>query len=134
MRPYILWLLALALAAGTVDVTAATAQEPVDAEWAQQFIGTWNLSLETPDGDLPFAVRVAQEGGALQVELASGDEAQPIESIRRVGDNLVVSYDLEYQGMPLSAVVTIRRDGDALQTNWSFMDGLYVTDAQATRQ
>lgn len=124
----------LALGAVAHGPVTAAAQSSVDAQWAQQFVGSWAATLQTPDGDVPVVLRVLDENGQVGVQLGNDQGGMDIEDVQRSGEALVARYAMDYQGMEIPAVIRMTRDGDALATSWSFADGMYDTSARATRQ
>ena len=122
----------MALALGFSGVTEAQAQA-VESDWAQQFMGSWDVQLDTPDGQVPLVLSVREEGGQIVVVMGNGQaEAPPITNVSRAGETLVASYEMEYQGMPIDATVRLQRQGEGLSTDWSFAGGAYQTQAAGT--
>lgn len=116
-------------------VSSAGAQETIDSQWAQQFLGAWDVALTTPDGQLPIIVTVRENAGAVVIVLGNGDAAAPpITNVRRNGDALIARYAMDYQGMPIDAVLRMRREADALATEWSFADGAFETSARGVKR
>jgi hypothetical protein len=134
MRKFLLMAAILAVALSGLSVSSAAAQSAIDAQWAEQFVGSWDVRLETPDGEVPMVLTVTQEGGTVGVQLGTGQGTQPVNSVRRTGESLVASYGMNYQGMPINAVITMTRNGEALATKWSFADGAYETTAAGARR
>lgn len=125
----------VAVALGTIGATTAEAQAGVEAEWAQQFMGSWNVQLDTPDGQMPVVVSVREAGGQVVVVMGNGQaESEPITNVSRSGETLVASYEMEYQGMPIDATIRLQREGEGLSTDWSFAGGAYQTQATGTRR
>jgi hypothetical protein len=111
------------------------AQSAEAGDWSKGLVGSWELTLGTPDGDVPMVVTVREEGSNLVVELARGGQGgRPITNVRRSGGALVATYSMQYQGMQLPATVRLQRDGEELETRWSFADGMYETSARGRRR
>ena len=129
-------IVAAAIVASLSSVGAATAEaQAVESQWAQQFVGSWNVQLDTPDGQVPLVVTVQEDGGEFVVVLGSGQgDGNAIREVRREGESLVATYEMDYQGMPIDARLQLQRDGDALSTRWSFAGGAYETSANGTRR
>lgn len=129
----ILTLTALVAAIGVFGANPVSAQA-VDSEWAQQFVGSWAVTLETPDGAMPMVVNVQEEAGKVTVRLGQGEQGRALTDVRRAGDALVANYDIEYQGMALPATLTLKPNGAALSTEWDFGGGMYTTTHEATKR
>jgi hypothetical protein len=125
-----LFALALAILASAATLEGQTAEAREGAD----FLGTWAMTLETPEGVFPLTLDLTEADGQVVGRVGTGDEGQPLESISRSGDRLVGRFDLDYQGMQLPVVITMARSGDALEAEWSFADGMFVTTVQATRR
>lgn len=123
------------LALGSLGATRAEAQDAVDSEWAQQFLGSWDVQLDTPDGQMPVVLSVREADGQVVVVMGNGQaESEPITNVSRAGEVLVASYDMEYQGMAIDATIRLQREGEGLSTDWSFAGGAYQTQATGSRR
>lgn len=132
MRTMLFSLLALTLNIGSFVPSAAA--QALDPEWAQQFVGTWDVTLQTPDGAVPIVLSVKEEAHKVTVQLGRGEQqGRPIADVRRSGDSLVARYDTEYQGMSLPTTLSLKRAGDELSTEWDF-GGMYATNHRATKR
>lgn len=114
-------------------VSPAAAQAPIAAAEAAELLGVWTMTLQTPDGDMPMAFSIANDGGNLVVRLG-GPQGLPIPNVTRTGERLVIRSEVPYQGTPLSMEATLSRQGEGLLVNWNFGDGLYTTSSTGTRQ
>lgn len=124
----------------TAAVIAAFAAGPAAAQqltvdWATPMMGTWVTDLTTPDGVVPVRMAIREQDGDVVVVLGNQTgEAPPITDVRRSGDSLVASYEMDYQGMMIDARITMQLEGEELNTDWSFADGMYATSAVARRE
>ena len=135
MRKLLAALAVLGLVATTVGAETAAAQQAIDSEWAQQFVGSWDVRLTSPDGQVPVVVNVREEAGSVVLVLGNGTgESDPITKLSRVGDALVASYDMNYQGMQIDTTLRLQRSGEQLATDWSFAGGAYETRAVGTKR
>jgi hypothetical protein len=134
MRIFSMLAVLVAVAITAFGVTPVQAQA-VDAEWAKQFVGSWDVKLGTPDGEVPLVLTVSEDAGALVLLLGQGGpEGQTIRTVERSGQSLVAKYEMNYQGMALPAQVTVTREGEGIATKWSFADGAFETAAPGTRR
>jgi hypothetical protein len=136
MRRLAVLLAAIGFALASFGASSAAAQATLEPQFVQQFVGSWDIRLETPDGQTSLVLTVLQDGDAPAVRLGNpqGEGGQTITSLRRSGESLVASYGMNYQGMGISAAITMTRDGEHLATRWSFADGAYETTARGTRR
>lgn len=85
---------------------------------AAPFLGTWAVEMTSP-AELRGAretLTLADDQGLLAATLQVGRfPPQPITGAHRDGDLLILSTTLRENGQPIWVVLTLRRDGDALQ-------------------
>lgn len=126
---------ALVLALAALPGGLSAQSDAATVEWAQPMLGSWVATLATPDGNVPLMISVRDLDGDVVVVLGNEDaESDPIRDVWRSGDALVAAYEMDYQGMPINAEVSLELDGEELDTDWSFADGMYETSARATRR
>lgn len=125
----------LGLIVTAAGAETAAAQQGIDPQWAQQFIGSWDVRLNSPDGQVPVVVNVREEGESVVLVLGNGvGESEPIRKLSRVGEALVASYDMNYQGMQIDTTLRLQRAGEQLATDWSFASGAFETRAIGTKR
>src|SRR5690606_14497388 len=98
----------------------ATAQEAIDAAWSEQFVGSWQMTMDTPNGPQPNTLTVAAAESGVTVNLASegGMPAPQFASATRKEDTLVALFNLDFDGMQFPLTVNMRRDGEDLVAQW----------------
>src|SRR5258708_28833476 len=82
-----------------------------------------------------FVVSVKADGG--KVTATVGSDLQPavrVPAISMSGESLVLRYTVDYQGMPISTVMTLTPQGTALRVAMAMMDGQYEMLGSASRQ
>jgi hypothetical protein len=121
--------LALLLVTAANDVSAQSALDTADA---QEFLGSWTITLESPDGDFPLVVDLTDASGKLAMRVGDGQQGQDVTNVTRTGEELVGRYTMSYQGMQIPVVVRLDREGDNVQSSWDFADGAFMTSAVGT--
>ena len=101
--------IALAIA---LSSAVATAQALTVAD-AGAFMGTWTLTLDSPQGPFEQNVLFKDEGGKVVAELSSQiqPETQKVTDITKVKDDLVLKFAGNFQGNPFDAAITMTPDG-----------------------
>jgi len=123
--------LTLSLFAGS-----AAAQSLTSAD-AAKFMGAWVLGLDTPQGALTMNLTLKDDGGRVAGQLTSdiAPDAQAIKDITKEGENLVLKYELDFQGQAIPAQITIAPDGaDKWKANFDFAGGQFVADGTAVKK
>ena len=121
------------VAAGT---SAGAPQSQVTAEEAAPFIGEWILKLEGPNGPGTFELTIKVEKEKVAGEIATETMAtQKISEVSKADTSLVLGYSFEYEGSPVSAVVSLTPAADGkMNAQISFADGAYVMSGTATKK
>jgi hypothetical protein len=99
--------LAFALSSAVATAQALTAAD------AGAFMGTWVLTLDSPQGAFEQNVVLKDEGGKLVAELSSQiqPETQKVTDITKTGADLVMKFAGDFQGNPFDAAITMTPDG-----------------------
>lgn len=127
---------AVAVALVPSFATESAAQEALDPAWAEQFHGTWQLTMETPGGPQPQTLTVAPADAGVTVEVSSegGMPAPQFTSATRSEDTLVANFNLDFDGNEFPLKINLRRDGEGLVAQWVFGDGEFQMEAKGTRK
>ena len=124
--------LSSALMASSVRAQSA-ATTPADV---QKFMGTWALSLESPQGTFVLNFALKEKEGKLAGELTS-DIAPPqdVTDITKSGDDLVLKYTGNFQGNEFDAKITITPTSDtAANVVFDVMNGQFVINGTGTKK
>lgn len=100
--------LALALVLSPLVVSAQLASAD-----AGSFMGSWTLTLDSPQGPLEQNVVLKDEGGKAVAELSSQiqPDTQKVTDVTRDKDSLVMKFAGNFQGTPFDAMLTMTPDG-----------------------
>jgi hypothetical protein len=134
--PTVLLMLPAAVSAQTPPApTPSAAPAAATPESASPFVGDWTLNMEGPNGPGTFALSVKAEGGKVTGEISSDQMAlQPITDISTSGTKLLLNYSFDYQGNPVSAVVTLTPSPDKVAAQIDFAGGAYIMAGTATKK
>ena len=131
-----------AAAAAIVAVVAFTApafaQSKLAVGDAKVFMGNWDLGLDTPQGSMTMTLAVTDMSGMVGASLTAADGPAPgttaISDISKDTDKLILKYELNFQGMPIPAEITLIPVGDKWKANFSFAGGQFVVDGTAVKK
>lgn len=129
--------LASGLSAQAPSPAAPTAAAPTAAtpENVASFLGDWTLSAEGPNGPGVFALSVKTDAGKVTAEISSEVQGkQPVTELLKKGTSLILKYGFDYQGNPVSVVVTLTPSADKVLVDFDFADGAYVMSGTATKK
>lgn len=123
-------------AAGGQAASAAQAATQVSPAAAATFIGDWTLNLQGPNGPGVFGLAVKVEKEKVVGEISAETmPTQPITDITRADKSLVLRYSFEYEGNPVSAVVSLTpADDGKVSAQIDFAGGAYVMTGAATKK
>lgn len=114
---------------------AARAQglAPADAE---EFMGEWTLSLDSPQGPFEQALTLKDEAGKVIGEMTNQmqPEVQKITEISKEKGDLVMKFAGNFQGNPFDAVITVTPDGaDKAKVLFDINGGQFSMSGTGTR-
>jgi hypothetical protein len=80
---------------------------------AGSFMGSWTLTLDSPQGPFEQNVVLKDEGGKAVAELSSQiqPETQKVTDVTKDKDSLIMKFAGNFQGNPFDAVITMTPDG-----------------------
>lgn len=116
--------------------SAAQAAAQVTAADAAPFIGEWTLTLEGQNGPAAFDLAVKAEQDKVVGEITGPEgPAQPITDITKADKSLLLRYSFDYQGMAVSAVVSLAPQADGkMSAQIEFAGGAYIMTGTATKK
>lgn len=100
--------LALALVLSPLVVSAQLASAD-----AGNFMGSWTLTLDGPQGAFEQSMILKDEGGKAVAELSNEmqPEVQKVTDVTKAAEDLVLKFAGNFQGQPFDAVITLTPDG-----------------------
>ena len=127
------------LATGAVSLAllapfAVSAQSQLDVSDAEDFIGNWDLALQTEMGPFALDLDIEDQGGKVGASIGSVDlgGSQEITDITRSGDDLLLRYEMDAQGQVVRVSATLTREGEQLNVALDFADGMFMANGVAT--
>ena len=80
---------------------------------AGAFMGSWTLTLDSPQGAFEQTMVLKDEAGKAVAELSSAmqPDVQKVTDISKKGDDLVLKFAGNFQGNPFDAAITLTPDG-----------------------
>ncbi len=101
---------AAALLAVLADGCARSEFAPESA--AADLVGSWRAVLRSPGGELPFELRIRDNGGELQAVAVNGAEEAPFSSVRVEDHRVLLAFSF------YDSEIVAERDGDHLSGHW----------------
>ncbi len=101
----------IAIALVLSPLTGFAQLAPADAG---SFMGTWTISLDTPQGAFDQSLIVKDEAGKVVAEMSNQmqPDVQKVTDVTKAGTDLVLKFSGNFQGNAFEAVVTMTPDGD----------------------
>jgi hypothetical protein len=125
------------LAAFVLTPVFAAAQSALTAADAGSFLGTWTLTLESPQGAFEQTLVLKDVDGKVLGEMSSALQAgtQPVDDITKSGNDLVLKFQGDYQGMAFAAAITMTPDGaDKANVTFDVMNGQFVMQGTGVKK
>jgi hypothetical protein len=128
---------AIVLAALVLAPVAAAAQSTLATSDATAFLGTWTMTLESPQGAFEQTLVIKDMAGKVGAELTNQMAPEPthITDITKAGTDLVLKFAGDFQGNAFTAAITLTPDGDdKAKASFNIMDGMFVMEGAATKK
>ena len=102
--------LALALVLMPAVASAQASLSPADAG---DFMGTWTLTLDSPQGPFEQTLVLKDKDGKVVAEMTNQmqPEVQEVTDVTKDKESLVLKFAGNFQGNPFDAVITVSPDG-----------------------
>lgn len=114
---------AFVAAAAVLSAGAAHAQAPS----AKDLVGTWNLTLTSPQGTHPMTVDVKEEAGKL-VASANGLPLVGAPTVTPTDGGMRIAFAVDYQGQPIDVVATGKLAGNDVKGTVDYAGGAAAGD------
>jgi len=124
----------LALAVVLAPGIAAAQIAPADAG---AFIGTWSLTLDSPQGPFEQSLILKDEAGKVVGEMSNQmqPEVQKVTDVTKEGENLVLKFAGNFQGNPFDAAITLTPDGtDKCKVSFDINGGQFTMSGTGTKK
>jgi hypothetical protein len=95
---------------------------------AGKFMGSWTLSLESPQGPFEQSLVLKDEGGKAVAEISNQmqPEVQKVTDVTKDKDNLVLKFAGDFQGQAFDAMITMTPDGtDKVKVSFDINGGQF---------
>jgi hypothetical protein len=122
--------LAIVLVTGVIS---AQSLSPADAG---AFMGSWTLSLDSPQGPFEQSMVLKDEAGKVVAELSNQmqPEVQKVTDVSKKGEELVLKYAGNFQGNPFDAVITLTPDGtDKCKVSFDINSGMFTMNGTGAK-
>lgn len=126
----------LAVAGVAFAVPAVQAQETIPAAEAQAFLGAWSVALDAQGQAFVMNLDIRDADGDVAAEVSNDmmPGASPASRISKSGNDLVLTFTIDAQGMTVPMVMTLKPAGDAFDANVDFADGMFVAAGKTTKR
>jgi hypothetical protein len=105
----------------------AQAPAPLPVADAAKFMGTWVLTLDSPQGPFALTLNLTDNAGNVAAELTSDImPAQKVSDVSKAGNDLVLRYQGDFQGQAFAAKITLSPVEDKLGVTFDVMDGQFM--------
>ena len=123
--------LAIALSSSIAAAQALTAAD------AGAFMGSWSLTLESPQGAFEQSLVLKEEAGKVIGEISNQmqPEVQKVTDVKKEGANLVLKFAGNFQGNPFDAAITMAPDGtDKVKVSFDINGGQFTMSGTGTKK
>jgi len=116
------------------DITGgkAVAASDLDVADAEDWLGTWDVSMEFQGTPVSMTLALTDAGGKVAGSLESPTNPEPvaISDITKTDDGLELKYGVEFGGNPVDLVMVLKQDGDAVTGTLGDTNGMFSADLE----
>jgi hypothetical protein len=119
---------ALVASSALVWAGSAYAQTPS----TQDLVGTWNLTLTSPQGTHPTTMTIRDEAGQLAGAVTGLPGTTPV-AVKTSEAGVTMSFSVEYEGQPLPVVMTGKITGTDMKGTVDYASGAAAGDFSGSK-
>jgi hypothetical protein len=104
---------------------------------AGAFMGSWTLTLDSPQGPFEQSMVLKDEGGKAVAELSNQmqPEVQKVTDVAKKGNDLVLKFAGNFQGNPFDAEITLVPDGtDKVKVTFDINGGQFTMSGSGVKK
>lgn len=123
--------MAIALASAVISAQTLTAAD------AGAFMGSWTISLDSPQGNFEQTLLLKEDGGKVVGEISNqmAPGAQKVTDITKSGTDLVLKFAGDFQGNAFDAAITMTPDGtDKAKVTFDVNSGQFTMNGTAVKK
>lgn len=98
----------------------------------KDLIGSWNLTLTSPQGTHPTTVDIKDDGGKL-VGSVTGLPGTTPASVERTETGVRITFSVDYQGQPIEIVMSGKVTGNTVKGTVDYASGAAAGDFQGSK-
>jgi hypothetical protein len=117
--------------------SAVAAAQVLTATDAGAFMGTWVLTLDSPQGPFEQNLVLKEDGGKVIAEITNQmqPDVQKVTDISKTGADLVMKFAGNFQGNPFDAAITMTPDGtDKAKVTFDVNGGQFTMSGTGTKK
>jgi hypothetical protein len=104
---------------------------------AGAFMGSWTLSLDSPQGSFEQSLVLKDEAGKVVAEMSSQmqPDVQKVTDVSKKGDDVILKFAGNFQGNPFDAMITLTPDGtDKCKVTFDINGGQFTMNGTGTKK
>ncbi|HUQ87358.1 MAG TPA: hypothetical protein VM096_07350 [Vicinamibacterales bacterium] len=104
---------------------------------AGAYMGSWSLTLDSPQGAFEQTMVLKDEGGKAVAELSSQmqPDVQKVTDVTKNGADLVMKFAGNFQGNPFDAMITLTPDGtDKVKVTFDINGGQFTMNGTGVKK
>lgn len=98
----------------------------------KDLLGSWNLTLTSPQGTHPTTVDIKDDGGKL-VGSVSGLPGPTPASVERTDTGVRITFSIDYQGQPIEIVMSGKVTGNTVKGTVDYASGAAAGEFQGSK-
>lgn len=116
------------VASALLSIPAAVLAQTTEKD----LVGTWNITLTSPQGTHPTTLDIKEDGGRLVGSVTGLPGTSPA-SVERTESGVKIAFTVDYQGQPIDVVMSGKVTGAAVKGTVDYANGSAAGDFTGTK-
>lgn len=116
---------------------AASAEAQLAPADAGNFMGSWTLALDTPQGNFEQELVFKDDSGSVVAEISNQmqPDVQKVTDVSKKGEDIILKFSGNFQGQAFDAMITMTPDGtDKCKVTFDVNGGMFTMSGTGTKK
>ncbi len=118
-----------------LSVAGASQAQSLSAAEAEDYLGTWALSMEFQGNPVQLTLEIGDLSGEVKAALSAAFSPEPqlMDTVTKTDEGLTFAYDADFGGNSIRIEIDAAREGEKLVGNFGDTSGLFTAEFSGER-